>query len=145
MPAAPGVYIFEDARGEPLYVGKSGRLRTRVKSYFTASETRRGVREMIGIAERVRTIVCASALEAEVRELRLIAAHKPRYNRRSRHPERAVWLKLTAEVFPRLSIVRDVRDDGALLSRPVRQHPRRRRSPRGRCTTRCPCASAPSG
>jgi DNA polymerase-3 subunit epsilon len=67
---------------------------------------------MIGIAERVRTIVCASALEAEVRELRLIAAHKPRYNRRSRHPERAVWLKLTAEAFPRLSIVREVRDDG---------------------------------
>jgi DNA polymerase-3 subunit epsilon len=111
VPAAPGVYIFEDARGEPLYVGKSGRLRTRVRSYFTASETRRGVREMIGIAERVRTIVCATALEAEVRELRLIAAHKPRYNRRSRHPERAVWLKLTAEAFPRLSIVREVRDD----------------------------------
>ncbi len=112
VPSAPGVYLFEDARGEVLYVGKSGRLRTRVRSYFTASETRRTVREMIGIAERVRTIVCATTLEAEVRELRLIAAHKPRYNRRSRHPERALWLKLTAEVFPRLSIVREVRDDG---------------------------------
>jgi DNA polymerase-3 subunit epsilon len=67
---------------------------------------------MIGIAERVRTIVCASTLEAEVRELRLIAQHKPRYNRRSRHPERAVWLKLTPDAFPRLSIVREVRDDG---------------------------------
>jgi DNA polymerase III subunit epsilon len=113
VPAAPGVYLFEDARGEVLYVGKSSRLRSRVTSYFTASETRRHVREMIGIAERVRTIVCASPLEAEVRELRLIAAHKPRYNRRSRHPERAVWLKLTAEPFPRLSIVREVRDDAA--------------------------------
>ncbi len=112
VPSAPGVYLFEDPRGEILYVGKSGHLRTRVRSYFTASETRRTVREMIGIAERVRTIVCASTLEAEVRELRLIASHKPRYNRRSRHPERAVWLKLTAEAFPRLSIVRDVRDDG---------------------------------
>ncbi|MFB9840187.1 DEDD exonuclease domain-containing protein, partial [Actinoallomurus acaciae] len=118
VPAAPGVYIFEDARGEPLYVGKSGRLRTRVRSYFTASETRRGVREMIGIADRVRTIVCASALEAEVRELRLIAAHKPRYNRRSRHPERAVWLKLTSEPFPRLSIVREVRDDESVYLGP---------------------------
>ncbi len=112
VPDAPGVYLFEDARGEVLYVGKSGRLRSRVRSYFTASETRRYVREMIGIAERVRTIVCASALEAEVRELRLIAEHKPRYNRRSRHPERAVWLKLTDEPFPRLSIVREVRGDG---------------------------------
>jgi DNA polymerase-3 subunit epsilon len=52
-------------------------------------------------------------LEAEVRELRLIAEHKPRYNRRSRYPERASWLKLTVEPFPRLSQVRELRDDGA--------------------------------
>ncbi|RJL31419.1 DEDD exonuclease domain-containing protein [Bailinhaonella thermotolerans] len=113
VPARPGVYVFEDERGEALYVGKSTNLRNRVRSYFTASETRPRVREMVGIAERVRTIVCATALEAEVRELRLIAAAKPRYNRRSRFPEKAVWLKLTTEVFPRLSIVREVKDDGA--------------------------------
>ncbi|GAA3145377.1 hypothetical protein GCM10020001_080600 [Nonomuraea salmonea] len=68
---------------------------------------------MIGIAERVRHIVCATALEAEVRELRLIGGAKPRYNRRSRFPEKMVWLKLTREVFPRLSIVREVKDDDA--------------------------------
>jgi DNA polymerase-3 subunit epsilon len=114
IPSAPGVYLFEDARGEILYVGKSGDLRTRVRSYFTAAETRRRIREMIGIAERVRPIVCATGLEAEVRELRLIAEHKPRYNRRSRYPERAMWLKLTAnEPFPRLSLVRECRADGA--------------------------------
>src|SRR5690606_3146573 len=93
-------------------VGKSTNLRNRVRSYFTASEARPRIREMIGIAERVRTIVCATALEAEVRELRLIAAAKPRYNRRSRFPERAVWLKLTDDPFPRLAIVREVKDDG---------------------------------
>lgn len=113
VPAAPGVYVFEDERGEALYVGKSGNLRARVRSYFTASETRPRIREMIGLAERVRTIVCATALEAEVRELRLIGATKPRYNRRSRFPEKVVWLKLTREPFPRLSIVREVHDDGA--------------------------------
>ncbi|WP_241661350.1 DEDD exonuclease domain-containing protein [Thermomonospora catenispora] len=119
MPDAPGVYLFEDARGEVLYVGKSTNLRSRVRSYFTASETRRGIREMIGLAERVRPIVCATALEAEVRELRLIAEHKPRYNRRSKFPERALWLKLTAhEPFPRLSIVRECRDDGAVYLGP---------------------------
>jgi DNA polymerase-3 subunit epsilon len=48
-----------------------------------------------------------------VRELRLIAEHAPRYNRRSRFPERAPWLKLTDEVYPRLSVVRQVRPDGA--------------------------------
>ncbi len=112
LPTAPGVYVFRDARGEPLYVGRSRDLRTRVRSYFTASETRSRIGEMIALAEAVTPIVCATALEAEVRELRLIAEHKPRYNRRSRFPERAVWLKLTAEAFPRLSLVRDVRDDG---------------------------------
>jgi len=48
-----------------------------------------------------------------VRELRLIAEHKPRYNSRSRFPERGTWLKLTVEAFPRLSMVTQVRDDGA--------------------------------
>jgi DNA polymerase-3 subunit epsilon len=52
-------------------------------------------------------------LEAEVRELRLIAEHKPRYNRKSRFPERAWWIKLTSEPFPRLAMVRRVAEDGA--------------------------------
>jgi DNA polymerase-3 subunit epsilon len=119
VPSAPGVYVFEDAGGEALYIGKSGDLRTRVRGYFTGSETRWRVREMVGLAERVRTIVCATGLEAEIRELRLIAEHKPRYNRRSKYPERALWLKLTAEPFPRLSIVRECRDDGAAYLGPV--------------------------
>ncbi|MEV7011084.1 DEDD exonuclease domain-containing protein [Streptosporangium sp. NPDC051022] len=113
VPSGPGVYVFEDGRGDPLYVGKSTNLRNRVRGYFTASETRPRIREMVGIAERVRTIACATPLEAEVRELRLIGSAKPRYNRRSRFPERMVWLKLTDEPFPRLSIVREVKDDGA--------------------------------
>ncbi|WP_406317136.1 DEDD exonuclease domain-containing protein [Streptosporangium sp. NBC_01639] len=113
VPTGPGVYVFEDERGDPLYVGKSTNLRSRVRSYFTASETRPRIREMIGIVERVRPIVCATALEAEVRELRLIGSAKPRYNRRSRFPEKMVWLKLTDEAFPRLSVVREIRDDGA--------------------------------
>jgi DNA polymerase-3 subunit epsilon len=68
---------------------------------------------MVGIAERVDPVVCATELEAEVRELRLIAEHRPRYNRRSKFPEKASWVKLTQEPFPRLSLVRKVIDDGA--------------------------------
>lgn len=113
LPRHPGVYLFVDDRGEVLYVGKAKDLRARVRTYFTASETRGRMAEMVGLAATVRHIGCATSLEAEVRELRLIAEHKPRYNRRSRFPERASWLKLTVEPFPRLSKVRDVRDDGA--------------------------------
>ncbi len=113
LPHLPGVYQFVSDRGEVLYVGTSKDLRSRVRTYFTAAETRGRMAEMVGLAASVVPIVCATPLEAEVRELRLIATHKPRYNRRSRFPERASWLKLTVEPFPRLSRVREVRDDGA--------------------------------
>lgn len=113
LPQAPGCYVFRDAQGEALYVGKSKDVRARVRNYFVSSETRSRMREMVGLAERVDAVICAHALEAEVRELRLIAEHKPRYNRRSKFPERVAYLKLTLEAFPRLSIVPAVRDDGA--------------------------------
>jgi DNA polymerase-3 subunit epsilon len=113
LPHSPGVYVFVDGRGAALYVGKSKDMRTRVRTYFTASETRRRMTEMVAVAESVTGIVCATPLEAEVRELRLIAERKPRYNRRSRFPERATWLKLTVEPFPRLSLVREVKFDQA--------------------------------
>ncbi len=111
LPHAPGVYLFKDGAGRVLYVGTSVDIRTRVRSYFTAGEQRRRMGEMVRLAESVTPIVCATTLEAQVREIRLIAAHKPPYNRRSRHPEKAVWIKLTVEAFPRLSIVREVRSD----------------------------------
>lgn len=113
LPNEPGVYLFKDSDGRVLYVGTSVNIRTRVRSYFTASEQRTRMAEMVRLAESVTPIVCATTLEAEVRELRLIAEHKPRYNRRSKSPERATWVKLTVEAFPRLSIVREVRGDGA--------------------------------
>ena len=111
LPDSPGVYVFRDDQGRALYVGKSGRIRSRVRTYFTASETRTRMAEMVGIATRVDAIPCSTPLEAEVREIRLIAELAPRYNRRSRHPERSVWVKLTAEAFPRLSVVRAVKAD----------------------------------
>jgi DNA polymerase III subunit epsilon len=113
LPDVPGVYVFRAADDRALYVGTSGAIATRVRSYFTASEKRARMSEMLGIAARVEAIECAHALEAEVRELRLIAAHKPPYNRRSKFPERVHWLKLTVEAYPRLSIVRQIAADGA--------------------------------
>jgi DNA polymerase-3 subunit epsilon len=118
LPHAPGVYLFRDAQERVLYIGKSRDLRSRVRTYFTASELRTRMAEMVGLAERVDPVVCATELEAEVRELRLIAEHRPRYNRRSKFPERASWVKLTVEAFPRLSLVRKVLDDGAVYLGP---------------------------
>ena len=111
IPASPGVYIFRDAKGDPLYVGTSKNLRARVRTYFTAGETRKRIREMISITERIDCIITPTALEAQVRELRLIQGAQPRYNRRSRNPERVAWLKLTDENFPRLTITKGAPKD----------------------------------
>ena len=113
LPQSPGVYLFRDAREDVLYVGTSRRLRSRVRSYFTESETRTRMGEMVMLAQRVEGIVCATTLEAQVRELRLIARHRPPYNRRSKFPDRLSWLKLTREAWPRLSVVKRILDDDA--------------------------------
>jgi DNA polymerase-3 subunit epsilon len=113
LPHVPGVYVFRAGDDRALYVGTSVDIATRVRSYFTASEKRARISEMLAAATRVEALECAHALEAEVRELRMIAAHAPPYNRRSKYPERVVWLKLTAEAYPRLSVVRALADDGA--------------------------------
>lgn len=115
LPDSPGVYLFRGPGEEVLYVGTSTTsLRQRVRSYFTSAEKRGRMIEMVRVAHRVDPIPCATALEARVRELRLIAAHSPRYNRRSRFPERMPWVRLTSEPHPRLSVVREVKaEDGA--------------------------------
>ncbi|GAA1349283.1 DEDD exonuclease domain-containing protein [Saccharothrix algeriensis] len=110
LPSAPGVYLFRGPGEEVLYVGTSADLRRRVRQYFTASEGRQRLREMVALAVRVDAVVCAHPLEAEVRELRLITAHKPAYNRRSKNQGGWWWLVLTDEPFPRLSLVRVPRE-----------------------------------
>ncbi|MGV8844965.1 DEDD exonuclease domain-containing protein [Tessaracoccus sp.] len=120
-PETPGVYWFihegrdadDRARTEVLYVGKSTNLRRRVRSYFSAAEKRSRIHEMVRVATGVEFLSCATSLEAEVRELRMIASHGPRYNRRSKNQNRLVWLKLTREAFPRLSAVRRITDEQA--------------------------------
>ena len=106
LPSRPGVYVFRDHAGEPLYVGTSKNIRSRVKSYFTRGEQRRAIRDMLVIAESVDAYPTPTELEANVLELRLIDRHRPRYNRRSSRPERTPWVRVTDEPYPRLSVVR---------------------------------------
>lgn len=124
LPRAPGVYVFRDAAGSALDAGTSGDIRRRVSSYFTRGETRPRMAQMVKIAESVTPIVCATDLEARVREVRVIASERPRFNRRSTEPSKQIWLKLTTEHFPRLSIVTRVREDGAHYLGPFRSRRR---------------------
>ena len=158
LPRRPGVYLFRDRAGEIFYVGKAANLRTRVRSYFYGDDRRRAdqmLRELHSIDHRV----CPTELEAEVAELRLIRAHNPRHNRRSRPVPAPHWLRLTNEPFPRLSLVRGVRPgEGLLHLGPFRGHAAARQVaealwdalPLRRCSgppgrRPAPCASAQLG
>ncbi|MCL1923217.1 MAG: DEDD exonuclease domain-containing protein [Propionibacteriaceae bacterium] len=108
LPEGPGVYFFvrdSDRGRQHLYVGTSKHIRRRVATYFTSSETRRRMEEMVNLATGVEAVECHTALEAAVVELRLITAHQPPYNRRSKNPS-LTWIRTTTEPIPRLSIVR---------------------------------------
>ncbi|WP_264065809.1 DEDD exonuclease domain-containing protein [Mycolicibacterium komossense] len=111
LPQQPGVYLFRGPGGEVLYIGTAVDLRRRVGQYFNGADPRGRMREMVALSTGVDHVVCAHALEAGVRELRLLAAHAPPYNRRSRFPHRWWWVALSEEAFPRFVVVRAPRHD----------------------------------
>ena len=150
LPRRPGVYLFRDRDDDVIYVGKAKNLRTRVRSYFYG-DNRKSVTQMLRDLVVIDHYVCPTELEAEVTELRLIHAHRPRYNRRSRPPKSTHWVRLTRERFPRLSIVRTLRpDDGCLYLGPFRSRRHAERvvtalwdaTPIRRCNTRNGARSA---
>ncbi|WP_029115078.1 DEDD exonuclease domain-containing protein [Mycobacterium sp. URHB0044] len=111
VPHRPGVYLFRGPADEVLYVGTAVDLRRRVSQYFNGADPRTRMKEMVALATRVDHVECAHELEAGVRELRLLAAHAPPYNRRSKFPLRWWWVVLTDEPFPRFSVVRAPKHD----------------------------------
>jgi DNA polymerase-3 subunit epsilon len=119
LPRSPGVYLFRDHGGRVLYVGKATNLRSRVRSYFSG-DTRRKVGQLLRETHTIDHIVCPSPLDAAVREVRLIHELQPRFNRQAKTWSKYAYLKLTLdEAFPRLSVVRTTRDDGAFYLGPL--------------------------
>jgi DNA polymerase-3 subunit epsilon len=144
LPRTPGVYLFEGHRGEVLYVGKATNLRQRVRSYFSGDD-RRKVGGLLREVHAIRHVPCPSTLEAAVLEVRLIHAHRPRYNRQATTWPRYAYLKLTLEeAFPRLSVVHRAKVDGGLYLGPLSSTAHARRiadaihtaTPLRRCTER---------
>lgn len=111
LPEAPGVYRFVSASGEVLYVGKATNLRSRVRQYF-GTDTRRRIAELVKESRRVDHTVTPTAIEAEVREAREIRETRPRFNRRGKAVRKPVWVTLTREAYPRLSVIRRPKPDG---------------------------------
>ncbi len=107
LPRSPGVYLFRDARGDVLYVGKATNLRQRVRSYF-GSDDRRKIGPMLREAHRVSHVETPDPLTAGVLELRYLHQLAPRYNKQGTTWDRYCYVRLsTDETWPRLSIVKD--------------------------------------
>jgi excinuclease ABC subunit C len=110
VPASSGVYLFRDARGDVLYVGKAKTLRPRVRSYFQAgsSDTRQGIRAMANRVETIETIVTSSEVEALHLEQNLVKRHRPPFNVRLRDDKSFPYIAVTIEDdYPRVMFTRE--------------------------------------
>jgi excinuclease ABC subunit C len=116
LPSAPGCYVFLDAKGGSLYVGKAKSLRSRVRSYFqdAGSDTRAFLPFLRKHTADLETIVTATEKEAAILENSLIKERKPRYNVKLRDDKEYLSVRLAAEhPWPRLELVRKPKADGA--------------------------------
>src|SRR5215468_3833016 len=114
LPLAPGVYLYKDAGGRVIYVGKAKSLRARVRSYFSEErllDTKTGT--LISEARDIDYILVDNEKEALALENNLIKQWKPRFNILLRDDKTYPYIKLTAEKYPRLYVTRRLKKDGS--------------------------------
>ena len=114
LPPSPGVYLYKDAGGTVLYVGKAKNLRNRVRGYFSDERlAERKTSSLICAASTIDYILVDNEKEALALENNLIKQYKPRYNVLLRDDKTYPYIKITSETWPRVYVTRRVRKDGA--------------------------------
>ena len=115
LPDAPGVYLFKDAAGLVLYVGKAKSLRSRVRSYFASDhEASVKTRHLVRLVRDVETIVVPSEAHALILENNLIKEYRSRFNIALRDDKSYPYIKVTLnEPYPRVYVTRRFLSDGA--------------------------------
>lgn len=115
LPAKPGVYIMRDAKDQIIYVGKAIVLKNRVRQYFQNSRNHtEKIRQMVERIDHFEYIITDSELEALVLECNLIKEHMPKYNTMLKDGKTYPYIRVTTnEVYPKVSIVRELRKDKA--------------------------------
>jgi len=114
LPLAPGVYLYKDAGGRVIYVGKAKSLRNRVRSYFSEdklADVKTGT--LIAEARDIDYILVDNEKEALALENNLIKQYQPRFNVLLRDDKTYPYIKLTHEKYPRVYVTRRLRKDGA--------------------------------
>jgi excinuclease ABC subunit C len=109
VPAKPGIYLFRDAAGEVLYIGKAKSLRPRVRSYFQqGGDGRAGIGRMVERVADIEVIVTGSEVEALHLEQNLVKRHRPPFNVRLRDDKSFPYIAVTvADEYPRVMFTRE--------------------------------------
>jgi len=120
LPTRPGVYLYRNAAGSPIYIGKAKSLRSRVRSYFQpGAQHAPHIARMVSEVADLEFIVVGSEMEALILESNLIKRERPRYNVVLRDDKQYPYLKLSQrDPYPRASLVRRARLDGNLYAGP---------------------------
>ena len=107
LPTVPGVYIMKDASGKIIYVGKSKKLKNRVTTYFTGNNHTPKTARMVSLVDDFDYIVCKTEIEALTLENVLIKRHMPKYNIRLKDSKSYPYIKVTADLYPKLFVSRE--------------------------------------
>ena len=114
LPMSAGCYLFENSKGEVIYVGKAKHLRNRVRSYFVENRDHSAkVRVMVRQIASMRHIVVDSETDALLLENSLIKTLQPRYNILLKDDKSYPWIAVTSEPFPRILSTRQLVRDGS--------------------------------
>ena len=113
LPSCPGVYLFRNKDGRVIYVGKAVNLKNRVSSYFNNQEKDPKTAELVKNIVKLDTIETGSEFEALILESDLVKRYNPKYNVRLKDDKGYVYLKITKEDYPRISVVHGVADEKA--------------------------------
>ncbi len=115
LPSKPGCYIYNNAEGQVIYVGKAVNLKNRVRSYFQErSDKDFKTRKLVQNIADLEWILVGSELEALILEMNLIKKHRPRYNIRLKDDKRYPYIKVHwADPFPKVTVTRQMVTDGS--------------------------------
>ncbi len=114
LPTDPGVYLFKNARGKVLYVGKARNLRARVRQYLSGQDERLMVPYLVAAARDIGAVVVRTDKEALILENSLIKEHRPRYNVKLVDDASFLHLRIDRrEPWPRYQLVRHIQDTEA--------------------------------
>ncbi|MEO6077968.1 MAG: excinuclease ABC subunit UvrC, partial [Candidatus Andersenbacteria bacterium] len=114
LPQSPGIYMYKDANGKLLYIGKAKNLRSRVRSYFGKGTDLGPTKEkMVSLIATLETIATDTELEALVLEANLIRKNQPPYNVLLRDDKYYLFIKITKDIPPRIFPVRKILKDNA--------------------------------